>query len=240
MSSKDFSEYDKRFVFFIDILGFKDLVEKSSKPKDIKQIIDLLKEDFIVANKKYDLQLAITPVSDCIILSFKNEAKFILHFILYIISYVQANAIAKYGLLFRGAGTFGDMIHNEEYQFGRAYQHAYHLETEFAIYPRVILEKKLINSLNNEEKESCLELLKEDGDFYYIDFINNELISDESPDNKRDFFNKCKKIIEKRIVHAEKNLKKYYWLRDCFNETIQVFNKDIDINLRIDEIKKGL
>lgn len=224
MCPKDFLEYDKRFVFFIDVLGFKDLVEKSSKPKEIKQIVDLLKNDFITANKTYNLHLAITSVSDCIIVSFKKEAKFILDKILYIISFVQANAIAKYGLLFRGAGTYGDMIHNDEYQFGRAYQHAYHLESKFAIYPRVILEKEYINSLKKEEKESCLEFLKESDMYYYIDYLSNEVSSDDDCEKQKEFFVKIRNFILKKMNTEIRHMDKYLWLKYKYNIAIDKFN----------------
>ena len=32
MCCNKYSKYDKKFVFFIDILGFKDLVETSNNP----------------------------------------------------------------------------------------------------------------------------------------------------------------------------------------------------------------
>lgn len=72
-----------------------------------------------------------------------------------------------------------------------------------------------------------MELLKEDGDFYYIDFINNELCCDDSIDAKINFLNQCGKIIKKNLQQEESILRKYKWLKKNYNIAITKFN---DIN----------
>ena len=234
MCFKDFSKYDKRFVFFIDVLGFKKLVERTSNPNDIKQVIDTLKKQFYDQNKRHSLEYTITQVSDCIIISFKVDARFKMYPLLIIMSYIQANAFVQQELLFRGGGTYGDVIHNENYLFGKAYQRALKYESEKAEFPRIIIDKNSFTKLIRvEEKEMCLELLKDAGDFYYLDFINNELTSNDSHNDKVKFFNKCRKIIEKNLKQEENILRKYMWLKDCFNKTIEEFNNMEDSNLEI-------
>lgn len=228
MCCNKYFKYDKKFVFFIDILGFKNLVETSNNPIEIKQKIDLLKNDFYEQNKKHFLEYEITQVSDCIILSFSINDKFKMYPMLLIISYVQANAFIKHKLLFRGAGTYGDIIHDKNYLFGKGYQKALGLESEFAKFPRIIIDKKSFQEIKRQdEKASCMELLKEDGDFYYIDFINNELCGDDSVDDKINFLNQCGKIIKENLQHEKNILKKYNWLKNNYNISITRFN---DIN----------
>lgn len=228
MCCNKYSKYDKKFVFFIDILGFKDLVETSNNPIEIKQKIDLLKKDFYEQNQKHSLECEITQVSDCIIISFSINDKFRMYPMLLIISYVQANAFIKHKLLFRGGGTYGDIIHDGNYLFGKGYQKALDLESEFAKFPRIIIDKKSFQEIKGQnEKASCMELLKEDGDFYYIDFINNELCCDDSIDDKINFLNQCGKIIKKNLQQEESILRKYKWLKKNYNIAITKFN---DIN----------
>ena len=76
MCCNEYSQYEKRFVFFIDVLGFSKKVENSTSPEEIKNIIDCLKQDFIRENKKHNLEYQITQVSDCIVISFKKSTRF--------------------------------------------------------------------------------------------------------------------------------------------------------------------
>lgn len=228
MCCNKYSKYDKKFVFFIDILGFKNLVETSNNPMEIKQKIDLLKDDFDKQNQKHSLEYEITQVSDCIIISFSINDKFKMYPMLLIISCVQANAFIKYKLLFRGAGTYGNIIHDKDYLFGKGYQKALNFESNFAEFPRIIIDKESFQDLKSQdEKASCLDLLKEDRDFYYIDFINNELYCDDSVNDKINFLNQCRKIIKENLEnpqHETNTLKKYKWLKKNYNISITEFN----------------
>lgn len=51
----------------------------------------------------------------------------------------------------------------------------------------MILEKDYINSLKKEEKESCLEFLKESDMYYYIDYLSNEVSSDDDCEKQKEF-----------------------------------------------------
>lgn len=242
MCCNDFAKYEQRFVFFIDVLGFSKKVENSTKSEEIKNIIDCLKQDFIRENKRHNLEYQITQISDCIIISFKNQPSenFKLLSIILIIEYLQANAFVKYGLLFRGAGTYGNLIHNDEYLFGTAYQEVYKLETKYAIYPRIIIEKEILDKLFITEKEYCLEYLKDDELFYYIDFLGNENNSDDSIEEKEKFYNKAKEIIKRGLNESkDKDVsRKYEWLKEKYNKAIHKFYKENNKN--IEEIVMNL
>lgn len=231
--SNNYKKYENRYVFFIDVLGFSQKVKDSSKPSEIIDIVDCLKNDFIQANEEFKLQLEITQVSDCIIISFEKSFNFILHYILYIIAYVQANALVKYGLLFRGGGTYGKIIHNQHYLFGEAYNRAYNLESKYALYPRVIIDKQIIEELKTYEKESCMEYLQEEDIFYYVDYIKSEIFSVDTYNKKIEFYLKLKEKIE-NVLHNNKNenvIAKYKWLIFKYNDAIKSFNKEINKEL---------
>lgn len=231
MCCNKYSKYEKRFVFYIDVLGFSKKVENSTNPEEIKNIIDCLKQDFIRENKRHKLEYKITQVSDCIIISFKKDKNFKFLPMLLIISFLQANAFAKYGLLFRGAGTYGNVIHDDKYLFGTAYQKAYKLETKFARYPRIIIEKETIDKLFATEKEHCFEYLKEDGLFYYIDFLNSENTSDDSVEKKEEFYKNVGAKIKQELENCLKVRDKYMWLKYRYNEAVSKFNSTNSKNI---------
>ena len=224
--------YEKRFVFFIDVLGFSKKVEDSTSPEEIKNIIDCLKQDFIRENKRHNLEYQITQISDCIVISFKKSARFKFLSMLLFINYMQTNALIKYGLLFRGAGTYGNLVHNDEYLFGTAYQEAYKLESKYAIYPRIIIKKEIIKKLMSiEEQSACLELLREEDIFYYIDYFYNEVDSTDNVDKQKEFFITIRTIICKNLEAQPFFIDKYLWLKEKFNIAIENFNTQSDIKI---------
>lgn len=232
MSCNDYSKYEKRFVFFIDVLGFSKKVEISTSPEEIKNIIDCLKQDFIRENKRHNLAYQITQVSDCIVISFEKSTRCKLLPMLLFINYMQTNALIKHGLLFRGAGTYGDLVHNDEYLFGTAYQEAYKLESKYAIYPRIIIKKSTLNELmSRNEKDACLTLLKEEDIFYYIDYLHNEIDSSDSVDKQKEFFITVRTLICKNLEAQPFFIDKYLWLKEKYNLAITNFNSKYHENL---------
>lgn len=232
MCCNDYSKYEKRFVFFIDVLGFSKKVEISTSPEEIKNIIDCLKQDFIRENKRHNLAYLITQVSDCIVISFEKSTRCKLLPMLLFINYMQTNALIKHGLLFRGAGTYGDLVHNDEYLFGTAYQEAYKLESKYAIYPRIIIKKSTLNELmSRNEKDACLTLLKEEDIFYYVDYLHNEIDSSDSVDKQKEFFLTVRGFICKNLELQTHFVDKYLWLKEKYNLAIAYFNEKNNKNI---------
>lgn len=234
MCCDKYSQYDKKYVFFIDILGFKNKIENSKTPEEIINIIDILRNDFYrQKNKKTKLNLNITQVSDCIVISFPKDTNFEMFQMLMIISYVQINAFIKHGLLLRGACTFDNIIHDEKYLFGKAYQNAYLLEEKKALYPRIIFPKTLIDNLSNGEKLHCMDILNNDDEYYYIDIFKNEIISSDNIQKQKELLEAAKKIINENIQKYNNILNKYNWLKESCNITIEEFNNKYNENVEI-------
>ena len=167
-------EYEERIVVFIDILGFKTIVQESHKNTELK---DLIYETLIFLKKreiptKWNLQLIeieedaqkrnlssfeidtktlCTSFSDSIVISVKYNSKNINEIfstLIANISFIGAKLITK-GILFRGGITTGKLFHSDDgIIFGEGLIQAYQLETQAAIYPRIILSKKIIKKLN--------------------------------------------------------------------------------------------
>lgn len=218
-------EYKNCFVFFIDILGFKELIKKNNAA-EIRDIIEYFYKIFESDFSKPPYQnYNITQVSDCIVISFEKEPKFQLYMLLHIFFDLQSALLADKGVLIRGAGRFGKLYHDDKYLFGEAYQNAFYSEEKTAIYPRIIIPQDVFNQFTETEKDHCNELLKKDADgMYYLDYINID-ITDISNNKKEEYRTKIKQRISDGIEKYKNNpdiLIKYKWLETKFNEYINI------------------
>ncbi len=152
---------EPRFVCFLDILGFSAMVEEyendlsSSVLQDIQgaledslTILNLNKDEKtneVLKHLKYQL------FSDCISISlpyFDNQEDFINNFNLIstFTNGFQYNLMSK-GFFVRGGISIGSFYANDHIIFSKGLVEAYQLESKKAIYPRVLIDEKIINKL---------------------------------------------------------------------------------------------
>lgn len=161
--------YEKRFVAFIDILGFKALInsvesatEESADFQRVKDILDFLHRESVESNGHHDLLVyehvedglverelgdpRLSYISDCVIISTEGSFdgfKAICNKITKLS--VQGASI---GIYIRGALTYGNVYHHGPMLFGTAYQCAFGLEPQ-AVYPRVIVDDVVFDVLKD-------------------------------------------------------------------------------------------
>jgi hypothetical protein len=233
--------YENRIVIFIDILGFKSIISNtvatdgSGLDEKIKELIESLNliRDSLKHNSDNGIQdetRKITHFSDSIIISFREDQEGEVYNTLYTIQKLLVLLISK-RILCRGAISYGKMIHTDQYVFGPALNKAYETETKAALYPRIILDKSIINIgvkyhyINNtsfEEGIAIKHLLQRDSDdMYYIDyFLNPEPalinLTDLGPyiENLRDFIKSGL-----NIDHPDIRIK-YNWMKNKFNAMV--------------------
>ncbi|SET60480.1 hypothetical protein SAMN05216412_1102 [Nitrosospira multiformis] len=240
--------YENRVVAYIDIIGFKSLLDQTVKDNQddiekIKQIIrayDLIKEileedaelNKLLANKS---SRQVTIFSDLIVISFKaNEPGEVFYTLLQIKHIIMG--LLNLGLLCRGAVTKGKLIHKNEYIFGPALVEAYMLETKAALYPRVILERKIVEigakhrspgHILSEERKYVESLLEMDSDgMYYVDYFFKAHQELDDPDyDFPAYIDNLGKIIRKGLMSSTHHFKadiriKYSWMRERYNEMV--------------------
>lgn len=164
--------YKKSIVIFIDILGFKDLVNQSvnndeicnrihttlmgfkdlEKPESWTSELVEVEEDaqkkgldgFVISNKT-----KCTCFSDSIVVSIRIEDDLNEAFSTLIanLSRIGAQLLCD-GILIRGGIDLAEVYHNDGIVFGKGLISSYELETNAAKYPRIIISKKLISELN--------------------------------------------------------------------------------------------
>lgn len=166
--------YEQRLVVFIDILGFKGIIQKSESDNRLLQVvmeaIEFLKTFEVpeswnttlveieeTAQKKvlesFDIKSNVqcTCFSDSVVVSVLcdetniNEAASTL---IANLSLLGASLI-KVGVLVRGGMSLGKLIHrNTGIVMGQGMISAYEIESRLAKYPRIVLSSKLLERLN--------------------------------------------------------------------------------------------
>lgn len=230
--------YEERVVAFVDILGFSSMVQKSEK--DIKKTIEIRAALYEIENYKkinkdnrYDeMGSEVTIFSDSIVISRSTEWKYgdVFHTILDML-HLQMELLSK-GILLRGGITVGKLYHKNNIVFGPAMIKAYKMESQEAIYPRIIVDENLYE----RARKNCPEQNTEEMEVKYIEdllytdiedgykFINYIECGSEF-DNGEDFFHyllEAQKIIKKGLEDSsEKVLPKFEWMKKYFNSLIK-------------------
>lgn len=166
--------YEERIVAFIDILGFKNIIQESEKDLQklttINKVLQYLKnhessslwgielmeieEDAQKKDlKKFSISdtLACTCFSDSIVVSVKIETNLVNEIASSLIaklSLIGAQLLTE-GILIRGGITIGNLIHSGNgVVMGKALIEAYELELKVAKQARIVLSNKLLGRLN--------------------------------------------------------------------------------------------
>ncbi|WP_295201958.1 hypothetical protein [uncultured Chryseobacterium sp.] len=230
--------YQNRICCFIDILGFKthlnetidshgnDVVEKINS---INSILELSKS--ITSNHGISESRVVTYFSDSIVISYEFNEESQLFLSLLNLLYVSME-LANKGYLTRGGVSIGKLIHNENVIFGPALVKAYNLESKISKYPRIIIDKEVIdegikyhsqNHTINEEEEYIMDIVTlDDDENYYIDYIQKS--SSEFDDIEYDlyrFINNLKSNFFSNYESEPTDVKeKLDWLKQKINNLI--------------------
>lgn len=234
--SKQIEKYEDRVVIFLDILGFKELVQKSHNNDEhiakIKTAIKLIRKAYGKLNKNQERM--ITQFSDSIIVSFLIKEK---GEVAYLLSKTQLllKKLIMIDIVCRGGIAKGNLIHNHTLIFGQALIDAHEAESKIALYPRVILTKSIIDlgienygyhPANDADYESAdiNSFLSIDFDgFYYIDYFKTEMFFELSMKDNI-YLNKLYSFIANQLnlnVSKPYVKQKYEWMKSKYNDQVQ-------------------
>lgn len=164
--------YQKRFVAFLDVLGFKELVKNSSQAnrERIQSYFDAVND--VIA---YLIQIPAKQgigsivISDSVILTVEcpknnDDAIYNLQQLCIAVGIFQ-QVMAEQGIWIRGAITCGDSYFSDNpvQIVGPAYVKAYLLEESLSIYPRVILDTAIINELGFDYAQNFIDAINKKG-----------------------------------------------------------------------------
>ena len=163
---------EPRFVCFIDIIGFQKMID-DYESDDSSVILQDIQEAFDQSMKvikgrepsKYSettKNLEYRLFSDCVSVSipyFDNQDDFLANFNLLsvFVRGFQYVMMSK-GFFTRGGISMGSYYSNENMIFSKGLVNAYLLEKEKALYPRIIVDKRIIEKLRSYDRSNIFYL----------------------------------------------------------------------------------
>jgi hypothetical protein len=145
------SQFQQRFVAFVDILGFSDIVKRMAAEehlfttvRDALQKLSSQSRDLTQyrrkkrSEKRSDIRM--TAFSDCYVLS--ESSSFSAWRVLAAVQKLGADFLTE-GILTRGAVLLGEAYHEGRVLFGQGVVDAYKSESEVAKYPRILVSAEV-------------------------------------------------------------------------------------------------
>lgn len=200
------NEYKKCFIAFLDILGFKEKIEKSTCEEILnifKDIKNPLKKAYIgengVAKEIATAQkVNFKCMSDSICMYIDATEPDALICLIMACSIFQAKLLKReVPVLVRGAIVIGDIYAKDDTTFGPGMTKAYLLEENSAKYPRIIMTKEtVLQGAMNASTQVMIERLREcvecDFDDYFITMPLDCLLLLQPTDEGKD---RCDKLM---------------------------------------------
>jgi len=232
LSKKSWNPTSKRFVCFLDIMGFKDMVMRNSHKEIYKLLTNLSKHRKTLENagklpENYDSDsLKTVSFSDSIVVFTKDDRPECFELMTYAVSWLFSQAL-KDGIPMKGAIAFGEMSVNISSQifFGQPLIDAYLLEEEVKYYGISVhntVEKYFADyNVKDEIKEhyiDCQTPLKSGKiNHYNLDWITslNLQKEEEETDEKKIALN----LMSKQRRQTSGNPRKY------IDNTVEMINK---------------
>lgn len=232
--------YDLRYVAFLDLMGFKSMVEQSIDNQIILNNINVALS--YIGNMQHDnyngimamvdLGKQVTAFSDSIIVSYDASMPGGGFHVLMDLVYI-CNDLLGVGIPVRGGVTVGQLIHDEQKCFGPAMIEAYLMESQKALFPRIIINQSVLeydltksgeaNTIEYEE-EYLRRIIKVDplDKLLFLDYMKQWNEFDE-PEVYNEYIIKTREFIIKNLnmyADNERLYPKYEWLKWYYNETI--------------------
>lgn len=254
------SNYENRIVLFLDILGFKKIIEETEikGQENVDQtefLIETIKEMKEAVNlTSTETTKNVTQFSDSIVVSFAENDQKEIPRLFFDLQRLIAKLLAR-GILCRGAISYGKLYHKNDLVFGPALVDAYETESQAALYPRIILDQSVIDvmkynySLENKHNYRKVRFdsdvqtyLKIDSDDkFYIDYFTGSMMFFEHNELNR-VYSDLRKIIINGMRYKNPGIKiKFNWMKNKYNklpEFLERINEDEELFYKRPDIEE--
>lgn len=226
-------EYEDKYVVFIDILGFKILIEGDDKreaksaseigeilefflPENIQKFIEhSLASSETAKDEFFHTNLRITNFSDSLVISFGDKETpsmnaCMAYDVIEAIANISMILLREYQVHLRGGMAFGAIHHSDKMLYGPALDRAYEIESKLSEYPRILIERLELPNRNAYGYQNIHNLIN------YVDVKNS-------------------KYLEFNIANAISYMNNTH---NSFNEHVKSFRKEH--NLSNDNDLKGV
>lgn len=235
-------EYEERYVAFIDILGFRSLVDRAEADARLLERLASVLEDvrqFSALEAHMDAPRANDPrgfwqgmfrmstFSDCILISTKVNP--IGLGLVTFDSAVICNRLLHQGVFTRGAICRGRLIHSSTIVLGAGLIKAYELEKAAAVYPRILLDDAICDGMAELKSQGgSPDLRRQDFDgMWHLHILDKSILDLNQHTAKSEFENLnqpymalCRQEIE-HVLHSTDDISiraKVGWLARYFNQ----------------------
>jgi hypothetical protein len=242
------TKYEDRYCLFLDILGFKEIVEDSVRPGSgsratkrgrqgsgiyfsLREIAQILSYKMVVVGKRGRQSLSsrrVTQFSDSVVVSYLASEYGSLSSVLNDVVNLQISLINR-RILVRGGITRGKLYHADDFVFGPALVEAAELE-KGAMYPRVILDRELLrDSLTAKGATGSprYEIVSRDLDgMYFVDYfgVNPDLFNDWS--EMVEYLISLREVVKGIANKTSVSLRlKHSWLRAKYNDVAEPLHR---------------
>jgi hypothetical protein len=194
-------QYDEKIVAWIDVLGMRKRI-RNFKEYDAEKILTVMERfQNYIRNSCEDIEgIKYIQISDGFILVTEFEY---LKELCEILCEIQWKILINDNMILRGALTSGKIrITNDDPSLivGPALVEAFEMESENAIFPRIIISHDLYQSSN-------FNFILEDSDhFYYLDFL--------------DYVIKTENFNNKKLLHVLRTYNVIKFIKDEYNDNI--------------------
>ncbi|HMD10089.1 MAG TPA: hypothetical protein VKH63_21325 [Candidatus Acidoferrum sp.] len=228
--------YTRSIVSYLDILGFRELIEKRTAG-EVSRILRILAESIAPHPTDEPVKIEFTKFSDTVIRSTPEPSP--AYFIYELKTILRAQvALIPEGVPIRGAVTIGEITQSWDVVYGPAVVRAYELDSGP---PRIVIDDKALSLLRPPVDANFLVelgLTRLEGTTVYLDYLKACEVELRVEDEEylqfleihRDFIRRCLgKYAEKRGV-----LEKYEWLRTYHERILQErFGSEIPPHLNV-------
>ncbi len=235
----NYSDFKKSVIAFIDLQGFTKYVDNIADESDFIKVAKTLlatKKQFEHFRNNFN-QYEITCISDSIIISVPHTDKVATYVMILALQQFQYEMLLCFGILTRGYLTIGNIYHREGLIFGEGYIRAYKGEQNCGVFPRIVIDDKLIDEakvvIKEYAKEGCKtifdEIVQDKDCKYFINMFKGVLLKKADEDNICEeieqilsFCNESKK----KFSNDEKILSKYAWTIDHLESEYKNFQSN--------------
>lgn len=234
----DFSTrgYKKSIMGIVDILGFKNFVQKE-KENSVKTVIEAIRDSIMLNKWAISTTVKYTILSDTIIVYSENVDSDNVFYVIHALGNLQLELL-RHRFLCRGALVTAENYINNDIIVSEALIKAHLIEEKIAIYPRIIIDEEVIKIIKpqidsgkimNDKKYLTKDAVIRDDDGKYV--LNTLcLISDVYAYINEDF-----KYFQN--LHEDNNMKLYRQSMYEFKKNIQDYYdsvlKDGSLNMNI-------
>ncbi|BDE73457.1 MAG TPA: hypothetical protein PK306_02720 [Aquabacterium sp.] len=240
--------YRRSLITFIDILGFKHLIQTSTDAQITEKLATLRR--FSATEDDEDgegFEPKVIQFSDSIIrirplegASNKSFPYGLVFHELHDLVLLQGELI-KHGICLRGGIALGDVHFDAQTVFGPGFVRAYELESGFANFPRIVVDPEVLNDLMTDERlraqhhgvadevDAIRKLVRKDADgIFFVDYLHAFLTELDEPESQPDVLRDHKQLILNGMGNA-RGLNtvpaKYLWLANYHNGLVRSLSR---------------